>query len=691
MKALAGIVWDPALPLWLIGGLGALGALLVLFALFRRARGAIARGAFLALGILALLNPSLVEEERQPLGDVAVAVIDESPSMNIGERRARAAAAEAHLRERVSRLANIELRVVRAGGPREGEEDPADEGTRLFQAVEQALFDTPRERVAGVILVTDGQVHDAPAAEAAERLGGPLHALIVGERNERDRRLILEQAPSYGIVGQPQQLTIRVEDPGAAGQPVTVSVRVDNGETRRIQMQVGVSRVVQFDLSHAGPTIVEMEAEPGQNELTLLNNRAAVVVNGVRDRLRVLLISGEPHAGERTWRNLLKADAAVDLVHFTILRPPEKQDGTPIRELSLIAFPIRELFEIKLDEFHLIIFDRYRRRGVLPNAYFENIARYVARGGALLEASGPAYATPLSLARTALIDVLPGKPTGLTIVEGFKPQVTEMGRRHPVSSGLPGDAADDPLWGRWFRQVEVQAGGGQTLLSGYGERPLLILDRVGEGRVAQILSDHFWLWARGFEGGGPHQELLRRVSHWLMKEPELDEDNLSGRARGNRLEITRRSLEPDESPVQVTKPGGQTEEVAMRETGAGHALGSLRVSEPGIYRMTDGRRTALAAVGAVNPKEYADMRATEDLLAPGVQATGGGMRWLAEAMPDIRRVAAGRDAAGRGWLGLRQHDAYTVTGVTQIPLLPALLVLILLLGALLWAWRREGA
>ena len=127
-----------------------------------------------------------------------------------------------------------------------------------------------------------------------------------------------------------------------------------------------------------------------------------VSIDGVRDKLRVLLVSGEPHAGERTWRNLLKSDASVDLVHFTILRPPEKQDGTPINELSLIAFPTRELFQQKINEFQLIIFDRYARQGVLPIIYFDNIARYVRDGGAVLVAAGPDYASPTSIWRTPL-------------------------------------------------------------------------------------------------------------------------------------------------------------------------------------------------------------------------------------------------------------------------------------------------
>ena len=82
-------------------------------------------------------------------------------------------------------------------------------------------------------------------------------------------------------------------------------------------------------------------------------------INGVRERLRVLMISGEPKQGERTWRNLLKSILPFDLVHFTILRPPEKDDFTPVAELSLIVFPIASCSS-RLHEFDLIIFDHYQ-------------------------------------------------------------------------------------------------------------------------------------------------------------------------------------------------------------------------------------------------------------------------------------------------------------------------------------------
>jgi len=405
-------------------------------------------------------------------------------------------------------------------------------------------------------------------------------------------------------------------------------------------------------------------------------------------------VSGEPHAGERVWRNILKSDPSVDLVHFTILRPPEKQDGTPIRELSLIAFPIRELFDVKLDEFDLIIFDRYSRRGVIPQAYLENVARYVRNGGAFLEAAGPSFGTPLSLARTPLGSILPTEPTGDVYEEGFKARLTDQGRRHPVTEGLPGAGAPggEPAWGRWFRQVEARVQHGVTVISGDHGGPLLVLDRVGKGRVAQLLSDQMWLWARGFEGGGPQAELLRRLGYWLMKEPDLEENDLRAVVEGDRLIVTRQSLEPDDRPVTVTAPDGSSRSLTLAPESGGRSAGSLAIGEMGLYRVTDGSHTALAAAGPLNPIEFADVRAIPERLAPVVSATGGGVFWVgAGVMPDLRRVMPGRAAAGRNWMGFRANGDYTVTGFSEMPLLPGIAALLLIVGGLLAAWRREGS
>ncbi len=692
MSGIAGITFSPLLPWPALLALAAPTLLLLGYSAFRRAAGTGWRALALGTGLLALANPALISEQRAPLDDVAVVIVDRSGSQGIGDRGRQTDQALERLRKRLARFSDLEVREVSVGGA-DDDGAAADQETRLFAALEKALADTPRGRVAAAILVTDGQVHDVPA-EPAQLRDGPLHVLLTGAPGQRDRRLVIEDAPKYGIVGGRISVKLRVEDLGAVERSglVRLSLRIDGGEPVYYRIPAGVSRDIPIELGHGGPTVLEIEAEPGPAELTPRNNRAALVVNGVRDRLRVLLVSGQPHAGERNWRNLLKADPSVDLIHFTILRPPDKQDGTPVDELSLIAFPSRQLFEVKINEFDLIIFDRYRRRGVLPSLYIENIAKYVRGGGAVLEAAGPAFATPLSLYGTPLGEILPGAPSGVVIEQGYRPLLTAQGRRHPVTAELPGRGNAAPEWGRWFRLIDVDATRGAVLMSGAQERPLLILDRVDEGRVAQLLSDHGWLWARGFEGGGPQAELLRRLAHWLMKEPELEENDLRLVSHGNRLEIVRRSLEPSDEPVIVTAPSGKTSRVRLTEEGGGRAVTAFEARETGLYRAVDGSRRAVAVVGAFDTREYADVRATAEHLSPLASVTGGGVSWLAEdGLPELRRIRPGRRMSGRGWIGLREGGEYLVTGVKRAPLPPGWLVLVLILGGLMLAWRREGA
>jgi hypothetical protein len=688
----ASISLAPIVPLPVLIALAAVAALLVIYGLFRRARGAVLRALAFAALLAALANPSWVQERREPLSDVAVIVADESASQRIDGRADEAAAAVAELEQRLRRLPGTEVRVVRVTDALGSSAGAEDEGTRLFSALERALTDVPRRRIAGVIAVTDGQIHDAPESADALELAAPFHVLLTGRDDEIDRRLIVKEIPTYGIVGQRQSMVLRVDDmPGGEGGAAAVTIRRDGRPLGTADLATGEDAVIEFMLEHAGPTVFEIEAAARDGELTLANNRAVVVVNGVRDRLRVLLVSGEPHAGERTWRNILKSDPSVDLVHFTILRPPEKQDGTPIRELSLIAFPIRELFEVKLDEFDLIIFDRYRQRGVLPRYYYENIAAYVEKGGALLESTGPSYASSFSLYRTPLGEALPAEPLGRVIEGGFKPRVTDLGRRHPVTADLPGSSGDEPQWGRWFRLVDVGVTRGFTVMSGTEGRPLLVLDRYGEGRIAQIMSDHVWLWSRGFEGGGPQAELLRRLAHWLMKEPDLEEEDLRAAVHAGKLEITRRSLSEETPEVRVTTPSGATRTLRLEPSGGGRWSATIPAEEVGLYRVDDEPLTAFAASGALNPLELADVRSTPEILAPIAAETGGTVRRLQnEGVPELRKVRPGREASGNGWIGIAANRDYLVTGIDQVPLMPGFVALALLLGTALIAWYREG-
>ncbi|MDH3579777.1 MAG: hypothetical protein OEM91_04040, partial [Hyphomicrobiales bacterium] len=464
-------------------------------------------------------------------------------------------------------------------------------------------------------------------------------------------------------------------------------------QTRRVQVGEAVEIPVRFP--HAGTNIVELDVEEAPGEITTTNNKAVLAAEGVRENLRVLLVSGEPHAGERTWRNLLKSDAAVDLVHFTILRPPEKQDGTPINQLSLIAFPTRELFSEKLDEFDLIIFDRYHRRGVLPLLYLDNVARYVEEGGAVLIAAGDRYASPTSLFRTPLAHILPAAPTGNVVEKAYRPTVSDVGKRHPVTRSLVADNAKAPNWGRWFRLVEASEVAGDVLMYGPEQKPLLVLNRPKEGRIALLLSDHAWLWARGFEGGGPYTALLRRLAHWLMKEPDLEEDVLRISGRDGSLAIERRSMKDTIGAVEITEPNGETREITLEETAPGIWRKTLDLTNEGIYRAKSGNLSTVTHVGTLNSRELATLTASASVLKPLLSETGGGEFWSGAKsgsveLPRISMLRSGRIMHGQDWMGLRKRDAYVTRGVRLFSLFSGLIALVILTGVISLTWFREG-
>lgn len=684
----------PLVPLWLIIALACVAAVLMGLALWRRQRGTLVRTCAFAALLLALLNPAVEREEREPLSSVVALVADHSQSQDLDGRRETTDKTVAALKTRLEALPNVEVRVIDAGRARS---DLQNDGTALFGPLNQELADVPPDRIAGAIVVTDGQVHDIPENAGALGFNAPLHALITGHANERDRRVVIERAPRFGLVGKQQQVRLRVAQAGQGldAAPARMTVRRDGEEIDSRMVAPGVTVDIPVEITHGGQNIFEFEVEPLEGELTTLNNRAVITVDGVRENLRVLLVSGEPHAGERTWRNLLKSDAAVDLVHFTILRPPEKQDGTPISQLSLIAFPTRELFSVKIDDFDLIIFDRYKRRRVLPILYFDNIARYVRDGGALLMATGPEYAEAGSLYRTPLATVMPAEPSGRILEEPFLPRISALGQRHPVTRGLPGSRGETPDWSHWFRLIDTVDHQGEVVMNGPEDKPLLILDRQGKGRVALLLSDHVWLWARGYEGGGPHVQLLRRLAHWLMKEPDLEEEALRATSRGHELTVERQTLGDTVDPVEITGPTGEKRTVTLQQAEPGLWRTTIRTDDIGLYSVSDGERTALANIGPANPREFADVLSSPKPLTPLAEATGGSVRRLEGRgeEPDIPRVVALNRAtsyAGSGWLGLKMTESSVLKGVDRLPLFIGFLGLAILLGLISATWYREG-
>lgn len=674
------IIFDPLVSVTVLAVLGAVVSMGVILALIRGLRGWALRGCTGLVVLLALSGPSYQQEDRSPLSDIVLMIQDKTASQNLANRPAKSSVSADLLAAQISARENTELRRIDVN------DGDGDAGTQLLSALTDALAQEPRGRIAGIIAISDGQIHDG---DLPIDLPAPMHLLQSGKATDWDRRLTIRNAPAFAIIGEPVVLTLRIDDMGAAPQivrNVPLDISIDGEPVQRFNVPLGKDMELPVTLPHSGRNVIQFTSPAIETELTDRNNTALIQINGVRDRLRVLLVSGEPHAGGRTWRNLLKSDSSVDLVHFTILRPPGKQDGVPVSELSLIAFPTRELFLEKINDFDLIIFDRYKRRGILPTAYLENIVNYVEQGGAVLVAAGPDFASADSIYRSPLGRVIPAEPTARVLEQPYRPVVTDLGSRHPVTADLPSDGD----WGRWLRQIDVTATSGNIVMEGLDGRPLLVLDRVGEGRVALLASDHAWLWNRGYEGGGPQLELLRRLGHWMMKEPELEEEALTAIATGQTMRILRRTLGETIPEVAITAPDGTTTTMLLDSAGAGQFEGTFDGPEIGLYRLTNGDQETVIGLGPAAPREFVNTIATGDILGPVISPTRGGIHRLEDGLPSIRNVREGRPATGRNWIGLTPRNAFEVRDVRLTPLMPGWLVLLLAGLFIVSAWMREG-
>lgn len=681
----------PYLPYAVSCGLFVLALIIAAAAFFKKAPDFYPRaGVFLLLALL-LLHPEWLREERKPLPGKLLVVMDQSPSQALDNRSARAEEVLERLKIMAQTMGNLDPVVIRAGL------DPVslkEQNTSLFSVLKSQMISLPQAQVAGTVLVTDGQVHDVPETlKGIDRLG-PFHAVLTGRKDEYDRKVTVVHAPKYGLLSEEISIDIKVEDVGKKrpSDLVALTVKQDGDVMATLSVKTGEVKNFSFALPHPGQNVFEFSVEKQEGELTHANNAAAVIVNGVRDRLRVLLVSGLPHMGERAWRDLLKSDPAIDLVHFTILRSPQVFDPTPVSEMALIAFPVEELFERKIREFDLIIFDKYVQYGLLPAKYFENIASYVQGGGAFLAALGSSDRLERSLFETAAGALLPVLPAGgeKDVLQGsFIPRLTDKGERHPVTGDLP---RQTKTWAPWYTQADTVLRQGQVLMSGAGEKPLLILDTAGEGRVAVLTSDNIWLWAKGIDAGGPYTPLLRNVAHWLMKEPELEEDYIKAEARGNVITVAQRSLLPSTEITMLT-PDGKETPLRLDTKDRSWVTAKVIADLNGIYKFSNGKKSAFVVVGASASEEQSEVQATEEKLRPLLDQSGGGIVWYAEDQNfKLRGMPAESERfSGRGWLGVKENVSFSVMRVRSQEIISNHLFLLIISSFLVLVWWREGA
>ena len=363
--------------------------------------------------------------------------------------------------------------------------------------------------------------------------------------------------------------------------------------------------------------------------------------------------------------------------------------------MSLIAFPTSDLFGRRIRDFDLIILDRYSNQTILPSVYFENMVRYVREGGALLIAAGPDFSGPDGLFYSPLGKISPARPSAI-IERPFRAQISEDGRKHPVTRALPGSESSPPAWSEWYRQVAAERLRGTAILNGVDNQPLVLLSREEKGRVGLMLSDQIWLWARGFQGGGPHLDLMRRMAHWLMKEPELEEEALRATARGREITITRQTLKAQTAPVTLTGPSGTSQQVSLAQGEPGLSQALVNVEDFGLYRISDGELSALVNVGPENPREFQNVVSTTERLRPLAEASGGTVRRISAGANDeiqIPRLVAMREAlvyGGADYAAVKRTGSSIVTGIGVSSLAIGFIGLIALLGGIILGWIGES-
>ena len=684
------LIFSPLVPIYLLIPILFISFIYCLYLILRQNKGCYYR--VLSIIVLAgtLFDPAIKDEKRQNQKSYVTIVVDRSESQRIGQRLSQTDEALDLIKKKLSDLPNIEAKIIEFYNT-----DGGVNGTRLFDSLRTLLKEIPSERLSGVILLTDGVIHDIPKNIEQLRVSAPLHAFVTGNSEEYDRRIELIESPRFGIVGKQQIIRARIIDTRNNKDRVEITVKKDGQEIQSYSPIPGDIVNIKVNIDHAGANIIELEAPVVADELTPNNNKAFVSIEGARDQLKVLLVSGEPNPGERSWRNLLRSDPNVELVHFTILRPPEKVDPTPASELSLIAFPTADLFGPKINEFDLIIFDRYFNQTFLPSIYFENIKKYIKNGGAFLAVVGPDYATTKGIFYSPLETILPAKPTGAVIEQTFRPSISKLGERHPVTRDLNHLNNLPQTWGHWFRQIAGQVVNGSPILNGVNDLPLLVLSRQEKGRTALLLSDQIWLWSRGFDGGGPYTELSRKLAHWLMKEPELEEEALTAHAQGNQASIIRQTMEDTVSPVTITAPSGASRSIELSQKAPGLWEAHLPVEELGLWKFVNDKLSTLLQVGSQTTKETEDLISSTENLLPLASATGGSVRRLIKGRNDITvprllQIPMSKHYQGADWIALKDTQPSELIGLKVFPLASGFGAMSILMLIISIAWFAEG-
>ena len=630
----ANLYFEPYFPIFFVVLISICFFILILSSIINKSSGIFLRLSLFILLIFLILKPGYRIEKMKNENDIVTFVIDKTKSQKISKRIEEIDIVFQKMLSELTKYKDLDIleiiidnnKVTKRYGSlqeiinnsvREEVINKMTNSTEIINNLENNINEYPSQRVSSVFILTDGQIHDLKSNVAFEKFDVPIYFLLIGEQKVDDRKVSIISHPEFGYLDENINIQVIAND-FKSDEKATLELSIHNGIKLEKKIIVKNNEVnnIKLKLKRHGPNFIKVSTPKRDGELSELNNSQLINISGVRKKLRVLLISGAPYMGTRVWRNFLKSDTSVELIHMTVLRPPEKNDNTPLDELSLIPFPIKELFEEKLDNFQLIIFDNFEGKKVLTPLYFQNLIRFVDEGGAILEITGPAYNSKSSLFRTEIGRILPGIPSGKVIRKEFKPRLTNLGKKHPITDSL---FKNNFEYGSWFEMndiLEVDSDS-QVLLSGLNNKPLLAVKKVNNGRVAQIYSHNIWLWSKTESNkGGPYNQLIKNLAHWLMKEPTLEENKLKLKVLNDSILIEKSFLiDPKSEKLNLTiiDPDGKKYKRNLIKTENKYTT-AFRFKKNGFYLIYDGDNEKGIFTNNQDKKEFQDFHLTDKII-----------------------------------------------------------------------------
>jgi uncharacterized membrane protein len=633
------------LPWWLIA-LVALATIALLLQQFLslKQRLSLAQSAFLVAlravvyGVLIffLLGPSLIDKRSGKLRRPLTVLIDSSESMAF-PASAKAAAGESAGKSRldavrekltagkeplIQRLSrDYDLRLFRFGTDLE----PIDaasvaqlkaqaQGTRLLELVQSAAKDAGAQ--SAILLFSDGIANgDKKTLEGAPPLPVPVFAVAAGEAEGfTDVRIAEVRAPQFAFRGREFKLDLTVHAAGLKGK--TVPLYFNRGKnlitTRSITIDADPFEqkiALSFTPKEIGTHSFSLDIPPQAGEQITRNNQKEFKVDVQRDKIRILTLSGSPAWNYRFLRMAMKQDPLIELVSFVFLRTPTDSVDVPDNQLSLIPFPIDDIFLEELKNFDLVFLDDFSHRAYFNPVYLDRVRDFVRDGGGLAMLGGVRSFDSGGYGESALKEVLPVDLDGKGSYQstgGVRPVLTASGKAHPITRLLPDPRINEEAWTKMPALNglnRVRGARGEVLLTADGAAagaPLLAIGRFGKGRTLALMSDDVWRWnfiaAGNRESPQNHLKLVRQMVRWLAQEPSFEQVQLRAIASarpGEKIAIKLRVLKDDFLPtsqasvqLRVIGPEGEPSLVsAGADIEAGEYTGEYTPTREGAYRV----------------------------------------------------------------------------------------------------------